>query len=137
MICMFQWFRTVLFFISSRRRHTRCALVTGVQTCALPISHRRDAGPDALFVRGVQLLVSRQRQHGGAASLWHPRAKGTLAAPIDEWRNSVSLSDDGARRGLFGCHEYSDQDRAGRRTLCHKREKGGENGRASCRERVW
>src|SRR3546814_1583780 len=24
-------------FISSRRRHTRCALVTGVQTCALPI----------------------------------------------------------------------------------------------------
>src|SRR3546814_1192926 len=29
-ICMF-------FFFSSRRRHTRCALVTGVQTCALPI----------------------------------------------------------------------------------------------------
>src|SRR3546814_4498862 len=25
-------------FVSSRRRHTRCALVTGVQTCALPIS---------------------------------------------------------------------------------------------------
>src|SRR3546814_6046608 len=28
----------VFFFFSSRRRHTRCALVTGVQTCALPIS---------------------------------------------------------------------------------------------------
>src|SRR3546814_9556295 len=28
----------LLFFFSSRRRHTRCALVTGVQTCALPIS---------------------------------------------------------------------------------------------------
>src|SRR3546814_1245265 len=27
------------FFFSSRRRHTRCALVTGVQTCALPISY--------------------------------------------------------------------------------------------------
>src|SRR3546814_5672424 len=27
------------FFFSSRRRHTRCALVTGVQTCALPILH--------------------------------------------------------------------------------------------------
>src|SRR3546814_13441140 len=26
------------FFFSSRRRHTICALVTGVQTCALPIS---------------------------------------------------------------------------------------------------
>src|SRR3546814_9970149 len=25
------------FFFASRRRHTRCSLVTGVQTCALPI----------------------------------------------------------------------------------------------------
>src|SRR3546814_7895487 len=33
------WFAEyVIFFFSSRRRHTRCALVTGVQTCALPIS---------------------------------------------------------------------------------------------------
>src|SRR3546814_21054020 len=30
-----------MFFFSSRRRHTRCALVTGVQTCALPIWVRR------------------------------------------------------------------------------------------------
>src|SRR3546814_23146 len=28
---------SIIFFCSSRRRHTRCALVTGVQTCALPI----------------------------------------------------------------------------------------------------
>src|SRR3546814_4596430 len=28
---------SLFFFFSSRRRHTRCALVTGVQTCALPI----------------------------------------------------------------------------------------------------
>src|SRR3546814_5441310 len=28
-------------FVSSRRRHTRCALVTGVQTCALPISQEK------------------------------------------------------------------------------------------------
>src|SRR3546814_7221241 len=27
----------MIFVCSSRRRHTRCALVTGVQTCALPI----------------------------------------------------------------------------------------------------
>src|SRR3546814_4098173 len=33
----------VSFFFSSRRRHTRCALVTGVQTCALPI-YRGEAG---------------------------------------------------------------------------------------------
>src|SRR3546814_7293533 len=31
-------FIMVYFFFSSIRRHTRCALVTGVQTCALPIS---------------------------------------------------------------------------------------------------
>src|SRR3546814_13080453 len=38
----------VCFFFSSRRRHTRCALVTGVQTCALPICslffHSNDDG---------------------------------------------------------------------------------------------
>src|SRR3546814_8513034 len=28
---------TCFYFFSSRRRHTSCALVTGVQTCALPI----------------------------------------------------------------------------------------------------
>src|SRR3546814_5090367 len=28
----------IFFFVSSGRRHTGCALVTGVQTCALPIS---------------------------------------------------------------------------------------------------
>src|SRR3546814_12421350 len=36
----------VLFF-SSRRRHTRCALVTGVQTCALPISADSSAANEA------------------------------------------------------------------------------------------
>ena len=34
----------IFFFFSSRRRHTRCADVTGVQTCALPIS--------PIFLRG-------------------------------------------------------------------------------------
>src|SRR3546814_11838369 len=38
------------FFVSSRRRHTRCALVTGVQTCALPIFHWTLTGP-----RGVEV----------------------------------------------------------------------------------
>src|SRR5881296_4436019 len=32
--------RALGFFLSSRRRHTRCCCVTGVQTCALPICHR-------------------------------------------------------------------------------------------------
>src|SRR3546814_10013558 len=42
----FFFFGFLAFFFSSRRRHTRCALVTGVQTCALPISVYH--GPDGL-----------------------------------------------------------------------------------------
>src|SRR3546814_1473321 len=38
MICVVLYY---IFFFSSRRRHTRCALVTGVQTCALPILIKR------------------------------------------------------------------------------------------------
>src|SRR3546814_8213693 len=34
------FFLSLRVFLSSRRRHTRCALVTGVQTCALPILSR-------------------------------------------------------------------------------------------------
>src|SRR3546814_20314252 len=40
---MFGIILLLCFFFSSRRRHTRCALVTGVQTCALPISRSRGA----------------------------------------------------------------------------------------------
>src|SRR3546814_15816437 len=38
----------VCFFFSSRRRHTSCALVTGVQTCALPISFEGNRRIDSL-----------------------------------------------------------------------------------------
>src|SRR3546814_2897994 len=43
----------VVFFFSSRRRHTRCALVTGVQACALPIYprvQRQRTVPRSIFV---------------------------------------------------------------------------------------
>src|SRR3546814_18124294 len=48
------------FLFSSRRRHTRCALVTGVQTCALPISIRGElsATNAALLEATAQGLVS-------------------------------------------------------------------------------
>src|SRR3546814_1525219 len=49
-------------FFSSRRRHTRCALVTGVQTCALPISAR--------YV--VQLQDQRQGERSGVCRQCHP-----------------------------------------------------------------
>src|SRR3546814_8009895 len=41
------------FFFSGRRRLTRCALVTGVQTCALPISARRARDCRAEVVLGL------------------------------------------------------------------------------------
>src|SRR3546814_4964109 len=45
------------FFFSSRRRHTRCALVTGVQTCALPIfSLSSDARATAVVTLAAQQL---------------------------------------------------------------------------------
>src|SRR3546814_10387577 len=50
----FRFFSFVLFFFSSRRRHTRCALVTGVQTCALPILLL--IGPSMILVAGVLVL---------------------------------------------------------------------------------
>src|SRR3546814_5563632 len=52
------------FFFSSRRRHTRCALVTGVQTCALPILHDFDR-------ELVERLQENYRQTGIALRLEH------------------------------------------------------------------
>src|SRR3546814_577215 len=46
---VFGCFRYFLFFFSSRRRHTSCALVIGVQTCALPISYARFGAAHLLF----------------------------------------------------------------------------------------
>src|SRR3546814_3641251 len=68
------------FFFSSRRRHTRCALVTGVQTCALPIfgveaavrglPFGKDRAIGSLFLRlllkAQWLLLHRQSQDRGA-----------------------------------------------------------------------
>src|SRR3546814_9811955 len=49
------------FFCSSRRRHTRCALVTGVQTCALPIS------PDIVAAASDKLAGKGLASAAGAA----------------------------------------------------------------------
>src|SRR3546814_1389049 len=48
-----------LFFFSSRRRHTRCALVTGVQTCALPIYELLNVAADHLFGSGIVRNIDR------------------------------------------------------------------------------
>src|SRR3546814_604342 len=46
-----------VFFFAIRRRHTRCALGTGVQTCALPIS----GGAGYIGAHAVLALTSRGR----------------------------------------------------------------------------
>src|SRR3546814_16040774 len=54
----------VIFFFSSRRRHTRCALVTGVQTCALPIWTGRsvkDEITQAIATIGENMTLRRAR----------------------------------------------------------------------------
>src|SRR3546814_8282166 len=78
-----------LFFFSSRRRHTRCALVTGVQTCALPIYEGEGyAQPET--VEATQPDAGQDHHHGGArgqrgaaglcralpGGLWRKRARG-------------------------------------------------------------
>src|SRR3546814_2977113 len=49
---MYVWL--CIFVFSSRRRHTICALVTGVQTCALPIFAARN---DARKIPGIEPAI--------------------------------------------------------------------------------
>src|SRR3546814_6224487 len=60
------------FFFSSRRRHTICALVTGVQTCALPICFvrgRKDQrkAPSHTFARHLREPDRRNAREAAAA----------------------------------------------------------------------
>src|SRR3546814_16496547 len=67
----------MFFFFSSRRRHTRCALVTGVQTCALPIC------------RGVDHAVRAESDRARLRPLPVWRAVGRAGA--DPWRGKRAL----------------------------------------------
>src|SRR3546814_10011567 len=66
-----------VFFFSSRRRHTRCALVTGVQTCALPISApmpsaREPSAADRAAAKSARMMAARSiwdRTIGGEITL--------------------------------------------------------------------
>src|SRR3546814_17855992 len=63
----------MFFFFSSRRRHTRCALVTGVQTCALPISIPPNSEPIrfALGSRCTRHSTCRERSEMSASDQEH------------------------------------------------------------------
>src|SRR3546814_2617463 len=51
----------VTVFFSSRRRHTRCALVTGVQTCALPISPNGPASKSGIKMQDAIVQVNGEK----------------------------------------------------------------------------
>src|SRR3546814_3711984 len=67
---------TFPFFFSSRRRHTRCALVTGFQTCALPIS------------------LARRFHAGGYRVAMLPRDASRLGALAEELPGSIAIGCD-------------------------------------------
>src|SRR3546814_5736341 len=81
----------IVFFFSSRRRHTRCALVTGVQTCALPIYYRvsilqeRCDGFSRLFqpMGGTHEIAVVHRQHDTPPSV-----------RLDDSRETVTRSEE-------------------------------------------
>src|SRR3546814_9881685 len=85
------WLSLVCFFFSSRRRHTRCALVTGVQTCALPISHDMRE----VYRRTHTLLVPSQ---------WE-EAWGRVATEAQFSGIPVLASDRGGQIGRAECRE--------------------------------
>src|SRR3546814_2444721 len=80
-MCMF--YILCFFFFASRRRNTRCELVTGVQTCALPIVERVGADqverardrPAVAFGEDQQHLVRHrlaEQREEGAGKVWAP-----------------------------------------------------------------
>src|SRR3546814_567045 len=101
---------TLLFFFSSRRRHTKCALVTGVQTCALPV-YILDIGQIADHARGndVALIFD----GAGLTAIAHPKIATPLVRAEGNEQKHCSLIDEVAGQlrelGIIANH---DSDRA-------------------------
>src|SRR3546814_1898325 len=94
------------FFFSSRRRHTRCALVTGVQTCALPICESTLETDKMVRTMGWRRVAERE------LPMLEPETRAALQSYAD------------------GVNQYLDNRSNSRIALEYT-----EIGRASCRER--
>src|SRR3546814_4441178 len=84
----------IFFCFSSRRRHTSCALVTGVQTCALPIClQARRLGTDKVQpATGIGdnvgiISFEIEREQGGAVELPAGRGNSRAVAYLDRLGN--------------------------------------------------
>src|SRR3546814_6427150 len=96
------------FFFSSRRRHTRCALVTGVQTCALPISRYSWGGDVELESAhgnvtqsaGSQIDLSADYNHAGVLKVTAFEGAVTLDGTVEgHARNGANQPDPSLRNG--------------------------------------
>src|SRR3546814_6261366 len=78
------------FFFSSRRRHTRCALVTGVQTCALPIFN---LGLVALLFPQARVVWCRRDPRDIAISIYSENfaLNSRFATDLDAIAHSIAL----------------------------------------------
>src|SRR3546814_1122670 len=97
----------VFFFFSSRRRHTRCALVTGVQTCALPISLSVEEHFYLLWPIALLLLM---RRFGHATTL---KIVMYLAVTATLWRLFCFL-DGQSRDNIYFRFDRSEERRVGK-----------------------
>src|SRR3546814_7551859 len=70
------------FFFSSRRRHTRCALVTGVQTCALPIYRHS-------IVKNSLTAINATLTPGGIVQSTEPGIEADLKQTADSYTFAV------------------------------------------------
>src|SRR3546814_6782026 len=108
------FFFLFFFFFSSRRRNTSCALVTGVQTCALPIYHRQQGGALDHLDGGID-----RRRHDAAGRLRQQHVPGALRKRQADRLGRLGLAGrdrvDGAAEGLrhVGDAEARQGDHAG------------------------
>src|SRR3546814_2420739 len=74
----------MLYFCTSRRRHTRCALVNGVQTCALPIlwAGENNVDPDAI----IEARDLKQISDSGAIGAMIDEVLAANPAIVEEFR---------------------------------------------------
>src|SRR3546814_19104564 len=105
--------RCMIFFVSSRRRHTSCALVTGVQTCARPIFCRLIGERS----NGLIVLGRRGRKELGKSGIGGPLRKSWPTRPVPFCSSPSRLKRRTRATSEFSCPLT-------------------EIGRASCRERV-
>src|SRR3546814_13394622 len=129
-----------VFFFSSRRRHTRCALVTGVQTCALPISQGDEdenwsivvrQGSDKAFtpvppMAGADRPMSARRPVQGKAPAPSPRGSITPWVAHDNGRSGARhrLYPLGAAAGSAYSARWRESRVNERRSAAHCRRKG-------------